>query len=335
MLLDELITASERWVLEDPKLDAPKDLKEAFYDWLEVGLEKEGKIIRAAWMLRPGDLCGVNFHSLTNPVTRIVLHSHDYFELAYVYRGVAYHSWESGEQVLRAGDALLLNPYVRHAVRIEEGSVVVNLVILPEAWQRGIAGPSRSMMPVFEYVADSLRMPTVMTDFLYFPDRPETSAQLQSAIEGFALEASGHRPGWDAMCESYLSNILMLLSRQYEKSVNATPESRERHRLLTAVTAYIADHYADVTLEDLAQAFNYSPSHMSNLIRDHNGKRFSAIVHDLRLEHAKSYLERTDSPLNVIAKQTGFSNASHLARSFKAKYGITPGAHRNNSPESA
>ena len=49
---------------------------------------------------------------------------------------------------------------------------------------------------------------------------------------------------------------------------------------------------------------------------------------DLRLRVAKDLLEHTDEPVAAVALQCGFTNPSHFARSFQARYGLSPSRSR-------
>lgn len=91
--------------------------------------------------LRDGERMGVMFHTLTLlPDEPVVLHNHDFFELAYLRSGTATHHHLGGEMALRPGDLVFLNPYVRHEMQIDGGACLINLIIRPELMQQTMAG---------------------------------------------------------------------------------------------------------------------------------------------------------------------------------------------------
>ncbi len=51
-------------------------------------------------------------------------------------------------------------------------------------------------------------------------------------------------------------------------------------------------------------------------------------VHSLRLEEAKQMLETGDLPIEAIAQEIGYEDASFLARMFRRKVGLTPAEYR-------
>jgi transcriptional regulator GlxA family with amidase domain len=51
-------------------------------------------------------------------------------------------------------------------------------------------------------------------------------------------------------------------------------------------------------------------------------------VHTLRIEEAKQMLETTEQPIEAIANEVGYEDASFFARLFRRKVGLTPAAYR-------
>ena len=51
-------------------------------------------------------------------------------------------------------------------------------------------------------------------------------------------------------------------------------------------------------------------------------------VHTLRLEEAKQMLESGDAPVEAIALEVGYQDASFFGRLFRRKVGLTPAQYR-------
>ena len=58
------------------------------------------------------------------------------------------------------------------------------------------------------------------------------------------------------------------------------------------------------------------------------GVGFIAYLNDFRLEIAAQMLLAADTNIMDIASACGFDNLSYFNRSFKKKYGVTPGRFR-------
>ncbi len=51
-------------------------------------------------------------------------------------------------------------------------------------------------------------------------------------------------------------------------------------------------------------------------------------VHTLRLEETKQLLETTDLPIEAVANEVGYEDASFFSRLFKRKVALTPAQYR-------
>ena len=51
-------------------------------------------------------------------------------------------------------------------------------------------------------------------------------------------------------------------------------------------------------------------------------------VHTLRLEEAKQMLEAGDLPIEAVANEVGYEDASFFGRLFRRKVGLTPAQYR-------
>lgn len=81
-------------------------------------------------------------------------------------------------------------------------------------------------------------------------------------------------------------------------------------------------------INDLASTVGYSPSHFFRMFRRSFGVTPHAYVMRRRLAVAQYLLTRTDLCLAEVALKAGFSDQSHLSRTFRRFAGIPPRAFR-------
>ena len=87
-----------------------------------------------------------------------------------------------------------------------------------------------------------------------------------------------------------------------------------------------------MSLEDLAERMNLSPSRTSHLVRKFFGYSFQELVMIERMTRARNLLLSTEYPLKAIAQATGFSNEFYFSRCFRDFYGMPPGEYRRKNP---
>lgn len=87
----------------------------------------------------------------------------------------------------------------------------------------------------------------------------------------------------------------------------------------------------NISLSEIAQKLNISPSYLSEIFSKNCGMSFSKYVSNLRNARAKELLSSTDIPIQDVAEHSGFKDYFYFSRQFKKNYGITPSEFRKRS----
>jgi AraC family transcriptional regulator len=127
--------------------------------------------------------------------------------------------------------------------------------------------------------------------------------------------------------ESLSQALVIYLLRHYSEVVQIiTPENRSlTYRQLQQAIDYIHTHLnRDLSLAELANVINISPTYFANLFKQAMGISPHQYVIRQRVEQAKVMLKKTDLAIAEIALQVGFSSQSHLTHHFKRFTGMTP-----------
>src|SRR5690606_24187166 len=93
--------------------------------------------------------------------------------------------------------------------------------------------------------------------------------------------------------------------------------------------AWIAKHYEhDSPVAAMARLSGLSERSFKRRFQRATGMTPIEYVHTLRLEEAKHALETTELPVEAIANQAGYEDASFFGRLFRRKVGLTPAQYR-------
>ena len=119
------------------------------------------------------------------------------------------------------------------------------------------------------------------------------------------------------------SSIAALVSAANKmlKSENIVEGREER---IVDIMNYIQNHYADVTLDVLADQFNLSKPYLSKYIKEKSGMTFQDAVKKARMKKARTMLKETNQTVESIAAYVGYENVEHFNRLFKKAYEMTP-----------
>jgi AraC-like DNA-binding protein len=90
-----------------------------------------------------------------------------------------------------------------------------------------------------------------------------------------------------------------------------------------------------VSLEEGATACSLSASRFGSVFRHAMGMSFGQFVLRARLAYATQLMLTTDAPIEAIARELDFTDASHFHHAFQRRYGATPARYREQLGGSA
>ncbi|WP_420568811.1 GlxA family transcriptional regulator [Thalassovita sp.] len=98
---------------------------------------------------------------------------------------------------------------------------------------------------------------------------------------------------------------------------------------IAKVLIWAQDHLdTDLSVEAMADQCSMSPRNFARRFADKIGNTPSKYIEKLRVRAARSYLETTDMPMDLIASATGFQSADRMRRSFNRMLHVNPQEYR-------
>lgn len=128
--------------------------------------------------------------------------------------------------------------------------------------------------------------------------------------------------------QTLLLEVLSQLFLNHTKPRHALRSPQPETKAVSLIRAYLEAHYAEeVSIATLAQQAGLSPYYLIRSFHQQVGVPPHGYQRHWQLLQAKRSL-RTSQPLAEIALEHGFYDQSHLNRSFKRAFGITPGQYQ-------
>ncbi|WP_167859011.1 helix-turn-helix domain-containing protein [Paenibacillus cymbidii] len=114
----------------------------------------------------------------------------------------------------------------------------------------------------------------------------------------------------------------ILSERMNDKKQKQTSQLRDQ------VMAYICDSFANpnLSLYMIASRFGMTEVYMSRFFKEHAGENISQYIERIRMETAKKLLVETQTSVNEVAEQVGYTSAQVFRRAYKRVYGTVPSA---------
>ncbi|MEM6752049.1 MAG: AraC family transcriptional regulator [Cyanobacteria bacterium P01_C01_bin.38] len=87
---------------------------------------------------------------------------------------------------------------------------------------------------------------------------------------------------------------------------------------LRAIFAFIeVNYHQPISLNDVAKAFNYTPSYLTSLVRRLTGKTLYQWIVQRRMFQARCLLLSTELPICKIAEAVGYPDTGHFVKHFR------------------
>ncbi len=255
------------------------------------------------------------------------VHTHDCFEIDYVFSGKCELTFLDEKRELQEGDFCIISPYARHATRLlTEKSCVFPILVKEKTFD----------VTFFSLLSEADILSSFFRQILTNPSEPNyllfqttNSAEIRTLVkmlflEGFRMDTYVNRCGIHWLNLLFV-NVLRNYSTYSQFSYHDTGTD------YAPILRYIKNHYKTINLEQLAQKFNYSIPYISKIIKKVTGDSFSETIKKLKMEEASNLLIQTDDTIETISEHAGYNSSDHFARTFRQYYGISPLKYRKKN----
>jgi transcriptional regulator GlxA family with amidase domain len=110
---------------------------------------------------------------------------------------------------------------------------------------------------------------------------------------------------------------------QFSALLELEPKS---DRIQTALSYAKRNLRKELSVDELADAASLSRRQFSRAFRVETGQSPARAVETLRVEAARSMIEEGNHPIDVVARENGFSDPERMRRAFIRAYGMPPQA---------
>ena len=151
-----------------------------------------------------------------------------------------------------------------------------------------------------------------------------------------SIELNVEKAGYQA---AELLDRLMMEGKPKKQTITIHPThiiTRESTDIFATEDRLVADilhfiyHNASniITVDDVANEIGFSRRTLERRFKTHFGITIQSKIEDVHIEHSKKLLENTNWPISRIAKESGFSDASHFSVVFRKVLNMSPSVYR-------
>lgn len=171
---------------------------------------------------------------------------------------------------------------------------------------------------------------TLEADAIFLADGPiHTSAGITAGIDlCLALVEADHGAELARDVARHLVVFMQRPGGQAQFSVRLDLPTRTKSPLRHVLDDVVHDPTAEHSLEALSARAGFSVRHLTRVFQRELGVTPGRYVESVRVEAAKVRLQRSDEPLEAIARATGFGSEETMRRAFWRDLSTTPAAYR-------
>lgn len=262
--------------------------------------------------------------------TRPAPHVHNYFELDFVASGECTFVFENEERILKTGELCIIAPHSRHDLIINDDASTVFCIMIRKSTFNTTFFSLMSQKNLLSYFFRTILQGDSHANYLLFYSKDVV--WLKYIIRNAMSECHKGDALSNNNCISWIHLFFSHLIRNYSNTIQFY--NYQMGTDFSLILQYIQHNYRTLTLASLAEFFHYSEAYLSTLIRQNTGCSFTALVKQLRMADAISYLVNTQIKISEIAGYIGYHSADHFSRVFRTTYKLSPQEYRKKHQSS-
>lgn len=249
-------------------------------------------------------------------------HWHYFMELIRIDSGRAEMSADGKSRVLSEGDMILFHPKTIHSVYAADGKLPVYSVL---KFDINLMRLTPNYAPKMRSIFGSAQKNRMN---IFFPAK-STAAQRAGEVFSCCIEeANGGGYGSDLIIKTEIYRLLVEIIREWKSAgflVDSGVFAEDERYDIYSITEYIDKNMnSGIKVTDIAKKCGISYSHFAKHFPEIYGKTCKQYIDEMRIYKAEEFLVFTDFDLNYISQETGFSDCSHMIKSFRKLRGVTP-----------
>ena len=263
------------------------------------------------------------------------LHRHHFFELMYVLEGAGSHIINGNSYTFSKGHAFLLTPEDSHAFEIITPVRFCIIDFTKNFFSKNTDGQNARMnisdfFKRLEYIFHNHH--NIEGNIVPTSERNIFKVLINKLIK----ENENHSSYTGIISQNIVFLLLNLIARNIQLNfIDDFSEYNASDKILE-ITDYIRQNIYDkelIKIENLAIHFHKSTDHLSRYFKNQTGGTIKDYITRYKFNLIQTRLKFSDFTISEISHEMGFTDVSHLNKSFKKMFGKTATQFRNDEKQ--
>lgn len=262
--------------------------------------------------------------------SEVPMHRHEFVEMNYILSGSVKFIVNGVEVEMKKGFIGIMDSNVVHQVlNTTEEDVMLNILMPKRYFDTTFMTTLMGVELATGFLGDVMSEKTKHDRYLLM--NCQDSETIENLFLNVFCEFLEPKVGSANMIRYYIGLILIEAMRNYQENYESEQRGKGEYNDVMEILHYIDEQCATCTLQEVADHFNYSVTHLSRKIKRTVGKSFQQLVTEQRLNRVALQLENTDASITQIAASCGYQNMAFFYQKFADKFGMTPKEYRQKS----
>lgn len=250
------------------------------------------------------------------------VHNHTYYEIIFITKGTGLHNLNGNTVRYKAGDIFFLGPEDFHSFEIRT-QTAFSYIRFNELLYNRKANQDNDFTKILGSIFSPQKQGTSITN-----ERDKDALHLLLPVLQKEHD-NRHALHYTFVRDTIMKSILAVIARNYVQA--ELPRNPGAASSVADLVLYIRRHIDKpdaLKLEQIAPKFGYSPLYLSTFFKKHTGESLKDFIVRQRLKQVETRLLYSTESLASISDEFGFTDESHLCRTFKKYKGVSPIAFR-------
>ncbi|WP_042199851.1 helix-turn-helix transcriptional regulator [Paenibacillus camerounensis] len=262
----------------------------------------------------------LEFDRRTGPYSMNSNHYHFQHEIFYLFQGERNYFVKDTAYHIRPGDLVLVESNALHKTSESGRPNHERIVVYYSPGFFAALRPEEKELLLAPFIRHT---PVIRLNL-------QEQMQVEQLLYSMLDEMNGQTPGYTLKLQNVTAELLLFIARTVRKH-GAQPENltSPAQRKVTEIVRHINQHYGEaLQLDDIAEAFYISKSHLSRSFKKITGFGYTEYVNLIRVRESERLLRETGWSVTRISEHCGFDSLTHFGKVFKHIAGVPPREYR-------
>lgn len=253
------------------------------------------------------------------------IHTHTFFEFVYVMEGTGFQSINGERFSYQPGHLFLLAPDDDHTFDIKTASRFF-FIRFNSLYLKSTSSPKTMINRLEMILRNVTRQPGCLLK------REGDRLVIQTLMKCIIGEHEQRDLLHQELIEQYINTLLIIVSRNISSTLPETMDENSDGKAIDILN-YIQRNIADpgkLSAVHIGNTFGLAEAYLGRYFKRNTGTVLQDYIMKYKLKQVENRLLHSDMRISEIADEYGFTDKSHLSKTFKKHIGINPAQFRKN-----